>query len=60
MKMKMLFAAFAACFSLQVGAQDCHAAASGAHTGDLSAEMLKDAGATAVIVGHSSGADVSL
>lgn len=38
---------------LQVGAQDCHAAASGAHTGDLSAEMLKDAGATAVIVGHS-------
>jgi triosephosphate isomerase (TIM) len=38
---------------LQVGAQDCHRAASGAHTGDLSAEMLKDAGATAVIVGHS-------
>jgi len=38
---------------LQVGAQDCHAAASGAHTGDISVEMLKDAGATAVIVGHS-------
>ena len=38
---------------LLVGAQDCHAAASGAHTGDISAEMLKDAGATAVIVGHS-------
>ncbi|MGI9477682.1 MAG: triose-phosphate isomerase, partial [Hyphomicrobiaceae bacterium] len=36
-----------------VGGQDCHAAASGAHTGDLSAEMLADAGATAVIVGHS-------
>lgn len=36
-----------------VGAQDCHAAASGAHTGDVSAEMLVDAGATAVIVGHS-------
>jgi triosephosphate isomerase len=36
-----------------VGAQDCHQNASGAHTGDLSAEMLKDAGATAVIVGHS-------
>ena len=36
-----------------VGGQDCHAAASGAHTGDLSAEMLKDAGAAAVIVGHS-------
>jgi triosephosphate isomerase (TIM) len=36
-----------------VGAQDCHQNASGAHTGDLSAEMLKDAGATAIIVGHS-------
>ena len=39
--------------ALLVGAQDCHAAASGAHTGDISAEMLADAGATAVIVGHS-------
>lgn len=38
---------------LKVGAQDCHASASGAHTGDISAEMLKDAGAEAVIVGHS-------
>src|SRR5215510_4487446 len=38
---------------LLVGAQDCHAAASGAHTGDIAAEMHKDAGATAVIVGHS-------
>jgi triosephosphate isomerase len=38
---------------LAVGGQDCHAAASGAHTGDISAEMLKDAGAAAVIVGHS-------
>ena len=36
-----------------IGGQDCHAAASGAHTGDLSAEMLRDAGATAVILGHS-------
>ena len=36
-----------------VGAQDCHADASGAHTGDLSAEMLADAGASAIIVGHS-------
>jgi triosephosphate isomerase len=36
-----------------VGAQDCHQNASGAHTGDLSAEMLRDAGATAIIVGHS-------
>ncbi len=36
-----------------VGGQDCHANASGAHTGDISAEMLFNAGATAVIVGHS-------
>src|ERR1700759_2107975 len=39
--------------SLAIGAQDCHPKVSGAHTGDLSAEMLADAGATAVIVGHS-------
>jgi triosephosphate isomerase len=38
---------------ISLGGQDCHAAASGAHTGDISAEMLKDAGCTAVIVGHS-------
>jgi triosephosphate isomerase (TIM) len=38
---------------LSVGAQDCHPKPSGAHTGDLSAEMLADAGASAVIVGHS-------
>lgn len=38
---------------IAIGAQDCHAEASGAFTGDVSAEMLKDAGATAVIVGHS-------
>ncbi len=38
---------------LALGGQDCHAAQSGAHTGDLSAEMLRDSGATAVIVGHS-------
>ena len=38
---------------LMVGAQDCHASPKGAHTGDISAEMLKDAGAVAVIVGHS-------
>ena len=36
-----------------VGAQDCHPAPSGAHTGDLSAPMLADAGAQMVIVGHS-------
>jgi triosephosphate isomerase (TIM) len=38
---------------IKVGGQDCHASASGAHTGDISADMLKDAGATSVIVGHS-------
>jgi triosephosphate isomerase len=36
-----------------IGGQDCHAKESGAFTGDLSAEMLADAGATYVIVGHS-------
>lgn len=39
--------------SLQVGGQDCHALNSGAHTGDISAQMLLDAGATHVILGHS-------
>ncbi|EDZ48132.1 triose-phosphate isomerase [Rhodobacterales bacterium Y4I] len=39
--------------SIAIGGQDCHAKASGAHTGDLSAAMLKDAGASAVILGHS-------
>lgn len=36
-----------------IGAQDCHAKVAGAHTGDISAAMIFDAGATAVIVGHS-------
>jgi triosephosphate isomerase len=36
-----------------VGAQDCHAADGGAHTGDVSAAMVKDAGASFVILGHS-------
>ncbi|GLQ07223.1 triose-phosphate isomerase [Sneathiella chinensis] len=36
-----------------IGGQDCHANESGAHTGDISAEMLKDAGATYCLVGHS-------
>jgi triosephosphate isomerase len=53
----MLIAAFAdkarASKRLAIGAQDCHPKASGAHTGDISAEMLADAGATAIIVGHS-------
>jgi len=38
---------------VRLGGQDCHAAASGAHTGDISAAMLKDAGAEYVILGHS-------
>jgi triosephosphate isomerase len=38
---------------LAVGGQDCHAKASGAHTGDVSAAQLRDAGASHVIVGHS-------
>lgn len=36
-----------------LGGQDCHSDASGAHTGDLSAEMLADAGCGFVILGHS-------
>ncbi len=39
--------------ALQIGGQDCHPAQSGAHTGDISAAMLVDAGATSVILGHS-------
>ncbi len=38
---------------VKVGGQDCHAKDSGAHTGDVSSAMLKDAGASHVIVGHS-------
>ena len=38
---------------LSIGAQDCHAEASGAHTGDIAASMLVEAGAKLVIVGHS-------
>ena len=38
---------------IAIGGQDCHEAECGAFTGDVSAEMLKDAGASAVIVGHS-------
>ena len=41
------------CAAVAVGAQDCHAAAKGAHTGDVSAPMLRDAGARFVILGHS-------
>ena len=49
----VLLAAAAKGTSVLIGAQDCHAEPSGAFTGDLSAEMLRDAGASAVIVGHS-------
>jgi triosephosphate isomerase len=47
------FAAKASGSDVLIGGQDCHAKISGAYTGDISAEMLKDAGAVAVIVGHS-------
>ncbi len=51
-----LVAALAKDFSttaIHFGGQDCHAEPSGAHTGDISAEMFADAGAAYVIVGHS-------
>ena len=47
------FAVLARGSRVLIGGQDCHAQSSGAYTGDISAEMLKDAGASAVIVGHS-------
>jgi triosephosphate isomerase len=47
------FAGLAKGSPVAVGAQDCHAEPSGAFTGDISAEMVADAGASAVIVGHS-------
>ena len=47
------FAARASGSAVAIGGQDCHAEAAGAFTGDISAEMLKDAGARATIVGHS-------
>ena len=47
------FATLARGCAVAIGAQDCHREAAGAFTGDVSAEMLKDAGASAVIVGHS-------
>ena len=49
----MAFAAQARGSAVAIGGQDCHAEPAGAFTGDISAEMLKDAGASAVIVGHS-------
>jgi len=47
------FAARARGTPIAIGGQDCHAEPAGAFTGDISAEMLRDAGAVAVIVGHS-------
>jgi triosephosphate isomerase (TIM) len=48
-----LFATRAAGGPLTIGAQDCHSRPGGAHTGDVSAEMIRDAGCASVIVGHS-------
>jgi triosephosphate isomerase len=47
------FAVHALGSRVAIGGQDCHAIESGAYTGDVSAEMLADAGASYVIVGHS-------
>ncbi|HZL40280.1 MAG TPA: triose-phosphate isomerase [Pseudolabrys sp.] len=47
------FAAAVRGSAVSIGGQDCHAEVAGAHTGDIAAEMFKDAGAVAVIVGHS-------
>ena len=47
------FAALAQGSRVAIGGQDCHAQPAGAYTGDIAAEMLKDAGVVAVIVGHS-------
>jgi triosephosphate isomerase len=46
-------AALASGSPVQIGGQDCHPMQAGAHTGDISATMLKDAGASFVITGHS-------
>ena len=47
------FAGIARTSIVRIGGQTCHSAVSGAHTGEISAEMIKDAGGVAVIVGHS-------
>ena len=49
----LIAAAAAIAGKILIGGQDCHPNATGAHTGDVSAQMLKDAGASMVIVGHS-------
>jgi triosephosphate isomerase len=47
------FAGLARGSRVRIGAQDCHPEPAGAYTGDISAEMLADAGAVMVIIGHS-------
>lgn len=49
----MVGALASAADTVGIGAQDCHSAETGAHTGDVSAAMLADAGAKMIIVGHS-------
>lgn len=49
----LIHRAVAAAPALAIGGQDCHWAATGAHTGSVSASMLRDAGARLVILGHS-------
>ena len=49
----LISAAVAVAGPVKIGGQDCHPAKSGAHTGDIAAEMIADAGGTLVIVGHS-------
>lgn len=48
-----LVSAFVEIGGIDIGAQDCHMNVSGAHTGDISAEMFADAGCSHIIVGHS-------
>lgn len=49
----LIAAAVARSGAVEIGAQDCHAATSGAHTGDIAAPMIAEAGGRFVIVGHS-------
>ncbi|MDA7424632.1 triose-phosphate isomerase [Thalassococcus lentus] len=49
----LISAAKSAATEIAIGGQDCHAQSAGAHTGDLAAGMLSDAGASHVILGHS-------
>ncbi|MGC1504782.1 MAG: triose-phosphate isomerase [Sulfitobacter sp.] len=53
----LLFRACETAQGIAIGAQDCHMRLSGAYTGDISAEMIADAGATYVIIGHSERRD---